>query len=44
MVFNVALPRKKLEEDGDQGMTPLDVSALQPQYAVEGLSAFSKDF
>lgn len=44
MVFNVALPWKKLEEDGEQGMTPLDVSALQLQYAVEGLSAFSKDF
>lgn len=35
---------KKLGEDGDWGMTPLDVSALQPKYAVQDLSAFSKDF
>lgn len=26
------------------GMTPLDVSDLQPKYAVQDLSAFSKDF
>lgn len=27
-----------------RGMTPLDVSDLQPKYAVQDLSAFSKDF
>lgn len=26
------------------GMTPLDVSDLQPKYAVQDLSAFSKGF
>lgn len=35
---------KKLGEDGDWGMSPLDVSALQPKYAVQDLSVFSKDF
>lgn len=44
MDFNADLPWKKLGEDGDEGMTLLDVSVLQPKYAVQDLSTFSEDF